>query len=83
MPELKREDEQISDISKLFERAREAKETSQFNRAENILNKILKISPGNLSALSMLCSTLRENQEPERALEVTEPYKNLGNKYLS
>jgi hypothetical protein len=31
----------------------------------------------------MLCSTLRDNQEPERALRVTEPYKNQGNEFLA
>ncbi|MBU4307324.1 MAG: hypothetical protein L6428_06565 [Candidatus Aminicenantes bacterium] len=83
MPELLKEDEQINDIFKLFKRAREAKETSQYNRAENILNKILKIEPGNLRALAMLCATLRDNQEPERALQVTEPHKNQGNEFLA
>jgi lipopolysaccharide biosynthesis regulator YciM len=83
VPELSKEDEHIKDVHMLFERAREAKETLQYNRAETLLNKILIISPGNQSAISMLCSTLRENQEPARALEMTESYKNSGNKYLA
>lgn len=80
--ELTNEDEQINDVSELFQRARSAKETVQHNRAEIILKRILKLSPNNLPALSMLCSTLRENGEPARALEVTDPFKNHKSEYL-
>ena len=83
MPQLEKEDEQINDVGDLLQRVREAEGTQQYQRAEKILYKILKITPGNISAVSMLCSILRKNNEPARALEVTEPFKNSDNKYLA
>ena len=65
---LKEEDENVSDVKELLNRARDAKEQTQYARAEGLARKALQLSPGNLHAVAILCSCLRRLGKSEEAL---------------
>jgi hypothetical protein len=75
LSKLKEEDEKITDVRQLLARARDAKAQTQYIRAEGLARKALQMSPGNLHALSVLCSILRHLGKPEEVLKESEPYK--------
>jgi len=56
---LKERDEKVSDVQELLDRARDAKEQTQYGRAEGLARKALHLSPGHLYAVAVLCSCLR------------------------
>ena len=73
---LKERDEKVSDVQELLDRARDAKEQTQYGRAERLARKALQLSPGHLHAVAVLCSCLRHQSKPEEALKESTPYKN-------
>jgi len=73
---LKEEDEKITDTDQLISRARNAKTQTQYGRAEGLARRALQLSPGNLWAVTVLCSCLRALGKPEDALRESAPYKN-------
>lgn len=72
---LKEEDEKIADIDQLISRAKDAKTQTQYGRAEGLARRALQISPGNLWAVTVLCSCLRALGRPEEVLRESAPYK--------
>ena len=76
LSKLKKEDEKVSDVQKLLDRARDAKEQTQYGRAEGLARKALHLSPGHLYAVAVLCSCLRHQGKPEEASKESTPYKN-------
>ena len=72
---LKEKDEKVSDVQELLDRARDAKEQTQYGRAEGLARKALQLSPGNRHAVVVLCSCLRYLGKPEEALKESAPYK--------
>ena len=75
---LKEEDEKITDIQELLDKARDAKEQTQYGRAEGLARRALQFSPCNLYAVAVLCSCLRHQGKPEEALKESAPYKTEG-----
>ena len=73
---LKEEDEKITDFDQLLLRAKDAKAQTQYSRAEGLARRALRLSPGNLWAMAVLCSCLRALGKPEEALRESAPYKN-------
>jgi tetratricopeptide (TPR) repeat protein len=74
LSELKKEDEKITDFQQLLDSAVDAKEQTQYSRAERLVRKALHLSPGNLGAVAILCSCLRALGKPEEALKESTPY---------
>lgn len=70
-----REELALKDADKLLQRARDAGIANMHGRAEALIRRALKLSPGHLGALAMLCSTLRARRKPSQALQETEPWK--------
>ncbi len=73
---LKEEDATISDKHELLVRARTACAARQYDRAEQIVRRVLNVDPSNLSVLSVLSAILREKRLPDKAIEETDPFKN-------
>ena len=73
--ELRSEDTAISDTAVLIERARAARDALQHNRAEALMRRALRLSPGNRAALAVLCSILRARRRPQQALDETEEFQ--------
>jgi tetratricopeptide (TPR) repeat protein len=59
----------------LLIRGQTARVAKQYDRAEEIVRRILNKDPSNLAALSVLCAILREKGEPLKAIEETEPFR--------
>ncbi len=73
--QLRHEDEAIEDSSQLLERARMARDSGQWARAQALVTRVLATRPGDPGSLAILCSALRAQGTPELALEMTEPFK--------
>jgi hypothetical protein len=72
---LKGQDEKITDVQELLDKAREAKDQTQYYRAEGLARRALQLSPGNIHAVAVLCSCLRYLSKPEETLKESTPYK--------
>lgn len=79
---LKEEDATISDEHELLVRARTARAAGQYDRAEQIVRRVLNVDPSNLSVLSVLSAILREKRLPDKAIEETDPFKNSNHAAL-
>lgn len=79
---LEQEDRGITDVYVLAERARQARENKQYDRAELLARKILEIDPENHSGLAVLSASLREKGFPRRALAETDRYQTTSNPAL-
>ena len=75
LPILFEEDDTISDVQKLIDRAKDAKTQAQYSRAEGLARKALQLSPDHPGALAVLCSCLRLLNRPEEALKASELHK--------
>jgi tetratricopeptide (TPR) repeat protein len=69
---LASDDATITDANLLMDRARQARESQQFERAVALLRRVLVIRPDSESALAILCSVLRAQGVPDRALAETD-----------
>jgi len=72
---LKEEDERVTDLQQLLDRARDAKAQTQYSRAEGLARRTLQLYPGNLWAVTVLCSCLRTTGKPDEALKESAPYE--------
>lgn len=79
---LKEEDTTISDEHELLVRAHNARAAGQYDRAEQIVRRVLSADPFNLSVLSVLSAILREKRLPDKAIEETDPFKNSNHAAL-
>ncbi len=79
---LKENDAMISDEKELLARAHTARAAKQYDRAEQIVRRVLKNDPFNLSVISVLSAILREKGLPDKAIEETEPFKNSNHAAL-
>jgi len=75
LPILLEEDEKISDVQQLLDRAKDARDQKQYTRTESLARKILHLAPGNFGAMAILCSCLRAVGKPEEALKASESPK--------
>jgi predicted Zn-dependent protease len=75
--QLSRDDDAVADPSLLLERAKQARDNQQFDRAIQLLQRVLKLRPGYAGALAVLCSVLRKQGRPEKALHETEAARHL------
>jgi hypothetical protein len=75
LPILLEEDDKISNVQQLLERAKEARDQKQHTRTETLARKILHLAPGNFGAMAILCSCLRAVGKPEEALKASESHK--------
>lgn len=75
LPILLEEDNKISDVQQLLDRAKKARDQKQHSRTESLARKALHVSPGNLGAVAILCSCLRTMGKPEEALKASESQK--------
>ncbi|HGJ65171.1 TPA: ribonuclease HI [bacterium] len=71
---LEREDDNISDLDQLLKRAREARDSLQYRRGQNLARRVISISHDHLPALSILCSCLRASGHAQQALDETEGF---------
>jgi ribonuclease HI len=72
--QLEQEDETITNVHVLLERAKKAREALQYHRAENLARRCLELAPGNQAALAVLCAALRAKGQPQKALDETNKY---------
>jgi predicted Zn-dependent protease len=79
---LNEEDALISDQKELLTRAQTARAAKQYDRAEQIVRRLLNNDPFNLAVLSILCAVLRERGKPLKAIEETEPFRKSSNTAL-
>lgn len=75
---LARQDATISDLDVLLERASTARDALQHERAEKLVRRALRLSPGNPGALAILCSVLRARGLPQQALDETEAFRAMS-----
>jgi tetratricopeptide (TPR) repeat protein len=75
LPILLEEDDNISNVQQLLDRAKDARDQKQYTRTESLARKILHLAPGNLGAMAILCSCLRAVGKPEEALKASESPK--------
>jgi tetratricopeptide (TPR) repeat protein len=75
LPILLEEDDKISDVQQLLDRAKDARDQKQYTRTESLARKILHLEPGNFGAMAILCSCLRAVGKPEEALKASESPK--------
>jgi hypothetical protein len=75
LPILLEEDDTISDVQQLIDRAKDAKAQAQYSRAEGLARKALQLSPDYPGAVAVLCSCLRSLNRPEEALKTSELHK--------
>jgi predicted Zn-dependent protease len=78
LPILLEEDDKISDVQQLLDRAKDARDQKQYTRTESLARKILHLAPGNFGAMAILCSCLRAVGKPEEALKASESPKMVG-----
>lgn len=79
---LEEEDAMISDEKEILSRAHAARAMKQYERAEKLVCRVLKNNPFNFSVVSVLSAILREKGQPDKAIELTEPFKNSKNAAL-
>ena len=75
LPILLEEDDKISEVQQLLDRAKDARDQKQYTRTESLARKALHLSPDNLGAAAILCSCLRTVGKPEEALKASESQK--------
>jgi len=68
-----------TDISQLSVRQHDAKQADNTKLAIRIAERILEIQPGRLRTIASLSSLYRKELNSEKALEITEPYKDSEN----
>jgi hypothetical protein len=78
MEQLARDDASVTDPSILLDRAKQARDSQQFERAIQLLRRVLTLWPGYGGALAVLCSVLRKQGAPEKALHETKTFGRLG-----
>lgn len=69
------EDDTISDLEILLDRARQAFQSLQYERSGAIARRILKLEPRNTAAATVLCSALCALGRPAQALKETQALK--------
>ena len=74
-PILEQEDDQITNLHELLERAEQAKEDKQYHRSEKLVRRALASSPNHLGARAILSSCLRATGRAQQALDETEFFK--------
>jgi ribonuclease HI len=74
METLEKEDDSISELEQLLKRAREARDSLQYGRAQTLARRVISISPDHLGALSILCSCLRASGHAQQAIDETEGF---------
>ena len=79
---LVEEDNKLTDIHELIDRARKARDTAQYSRAERLSRRILELEPDNHAGAAMLCAALRARHRPRQALEETDRFAHSGNPAL-
>ncbi len=72
---LSQEDDAIEDPTLILERARMARDSGQWARAQALVTRMLALRPGDPGSLAILCSALRAQGTPELAIEKTDPFK--------
>ena len=80
--EITKADKTIKNVNELLKRARTARDNNQLKRACNLCRRVLKKEEKNKIARAIFSSILRKQGEPEKALKVTEDYKNSTDKIL-
>jgi ribonuclease HI len=71
---LEQEDDNIHDVEQLLKRAKEARDSLQYGRAQKLARRIVSISPDHLGAFAVLCSCLRSSGHAQQALDETEHF---------
>ncbi len=79
---LVEEDHKVTNIHELIDRARKARDTAQYSRAERLSRRILELEPDNHAGAAMLCAALRARHRPRQALEETDRFAHSGNPAL-
>ncbi len=72
MPFLEAEDKQIGESNELLQRAKQARDSKQYARAEKLARRVAKLFPDNVGAFAVLSSCLRARGCPQEALDETE-----------
>ena len=73
-PVLEEEDHQINDPQVLLERAKEAREIQQYERAVTLARRAVGLLPYSAGAASVLSSCLRALARPQEALHATDRF---------
>ena len=74
---LMQSDEAVTDLQVLLSRAKIARDAKQHKRSERLLSRALKLKPGHEGALAILCSLLRDERAPGRALTETHAFRGV------
>lgn len=74
MAVLEQEDENIHDVDELLERARGARDSLQYERAQKLARCVITIFPDHLGAIAVLCSCLRANGHAQQAIDETDGF---------
>ena len=75
--QLLQADEGVTGFQELLSRAKTARGAKQHGRSERLLSRALKLRPGHEGALAILCSVLRDEGAPRRALAETHAFRGL------
>ena len=75
VPLLEEEDQQIENPHELLKRAKKARDSSQYVRAEELARRAVRLSPNNAGALAVLSSCLRTLGRPQEALRETDRFE--------
>jgi hypothetical protein len=67
-----------TDVDEILQRASNAREDGHLDQAEWLSRRALQLEPGNPGALAILCSVLRAQHQPARALRETDAYRHLS-----
>ena len=71
-------DNNVKDVDEILQRASNARDLNQYDRAEQLARRALQLSPDNPGALAVLCSVLRARGRAREALRETDPYRHLS-----
>lgn len=77
--QLSQEDQQITDIHVLIQRAKNARANLQHICAEELAYRILELDPENHSGIAILCASLRDRGLPHQALKATDAFHSTDN----
>lgn len=69
------EDLKCNDPQQLRRMASKARDAMQYQRAEKLAQKALKLRPGDLPTLTVLSSIYRAEGKPQKAVDITESYQ--------
>lgn len=80
--QLVAQDNQVTDVYQLVDRAKHARANLQHQRAERLAYQILDLEPDNHAGLAILCASLRDRGLAKRALAETDRYRHTRNSAL-